>query len=53
MKYAMLSAKTTLAHLLRKYKFTTDLQFSDIRLNTHLVTEVLNENPLRIEHRSF
>lgn len=53
MKYATNSVKITLAHLLRKYKFTTDLSFDEIKLNTHLVTEVVNENPLRIEERNF
>lgn len=53
MKYAMMSAKITLAHLLRRYKFTTDLKFEDIRLKTHLVLEVTNEKPLRIEERQF
>lgn len=53
MKYAMMSAKLTLAHLLRNYKFTTELRFDEIRLNTHLVTEVTNEKPLRITRRDF
>lgn len=53
MKYAMNTAKIILAHLLRKYEFTTDLKFDEIKLNTHLVTEVVNENPLRIQQRSF
>lgn len=53
MKYAMISAKITLAHLLRRYKFTTDLKFEDIRLKIHLVLEVTNENPLRMEKRNF
>ncbi|XP_031618042.1 probable cytochrome P450 313a4 [Contarinia nasturtii] len=53
MKYAMISARITLAHLLRRYKFTTDLKFEDIRVNTHLVLEVINDKPLRIEERNF
>lgn len=53
LKYAMISAKLTLAHLLRRYKFTTDLKFEDIRLKTHLILEVTNVNPLRIEQRHF
>ncbi|XP_055316405.1 probable cytochrome P450 313a4 [Sitodiplosis mosellana] len=52
MKYAMMSAKITLAHLLRRYKFTTDLKFEDIRVKTHLVLEVINERALRIEERN-
>ncbi|XP_031618068.1 uncharacterized protein LOC116337548 [Contarinia nasturtii] len=53
MKYAMISAKITLAHLLRRYKFITNLKFEDIRLKTHLVLEVINEKPLRMEVRNF
>lgn len=53
MKYAMISAKITLAHLLRRYKFTTTLRFEDIRMKTHLVLEVTNDKPLRIEERKF
>lgn len=53
LKYAMLSAKITLAHLLRRYKFTTDLRMEYIRMNTHLVLEIINDQPLRIEERSF
>lgn len=53
MKYAMISAKITLAHLLRRYKFTTHLKFEDIRVKTHLVLEVINKNPLNIEKRNF
>lgn len=53
MKYAIISAKLTLAHLLRRYKFTTKLKFDDIRLKTHLVLEVSNDKPLEIEDRRF
>lgn len=53
MKYAMMSVKSSLAHLLRRYKFSSDLCFPDIRLVTHLVTEIGNENPVRVEKRNF
>lgn len=53
LNYAMISAKITLAHLLRRYKFTTDLKFEDICIKTHLVLEVTNVNALRIEKRNF
>lgn len=52
-KYAMNSVKITLAHLLRRYKFTTDLRFEDVRLKVHIVLEVTNDKPLRIEKRHF
>ena len=49
----MNSIKITLAHLLRRYKFTTDLRFDEIRLNITIIVEFVNENPLRIEERGF
>lgn len=52
-KYAMKSAKIALAHLLRRYKFTTNLRFEDVRLKVHIVLEVTNDKPLRIVKRHF
>lgn len=53
MKYGLMSSKITLAYLLRRYKFITDLTFDQIQLKMHLVLEVTNHNPLRIERRIF
>lgn len=53
MKYAMISAKIILCHLLRQYKFNSDLTIDKICVETHLVLEIINENPLRIEERVF
>lgn len=53
MKYAMMSAKITLAHLLRSYKFTTDLRFEDIHLYSHIMLDITNDKPLRITQRQF
>ncbi|XP_055302031.1 probable cytochrome P450 313a4 [Sitodiplosis mosellana] len=53
MKYGMISAKIVLANILRRYKFTTDLKFEDIRARVHIVLELTNENPLRIDKRNF
>ena len=53
MKYGMISAKITLAHLLRMYKFSTDLKFNEIEVSTHLVLDIENEKPLRVERRNF
>lgn len=53
MKYAMISAKITLAQLLRKYKFTTDLKFDEIEMTTHIVLEIKNDKPLHVERRKF
>lgn len=53
MKYAMVLTKITLAHLLRRYKFTTNLRMDELRFKLHLVLEVTNKDPLRIEKRTF
>lgn len=53
MKYAMITAKIVLCHLLRQYKFNSDLTIDEIRLDTHILLEIINENPLRIEERVF
>lgn len=52
-KYSMMSVKIVLAHLLRQYKFTTDLRFDDIQLFVHLMLDIANDKPLRIEKRHF
>lgn len=52
-KYGMILVKMVLAHLLRQYKFTTDLKFGDIKLFMHLVLGIANDKPLRIEKRAF
>lgn len=51
LKFGMIMSKMMLAHLLRKYKFTTALRFDEIILNTHLISRVENEDPIRIENR--
>lgn len=53
MKYSMMSVKIVLAHLLRQYKFTTDLKFDELKLFMHLVLDIANENPLQIQKRHF
>lgn len=52
-KFAMNAAKITLAHLLRRYRFKTDLRFDQIEKKIHLILEITNENPLKIEERKF
>lgn len=49
----MMSVKIILAHLLRRYKFTTDLRFEDVRIVTHLVLDIDNDRPIRFEERNF
>lgn len=53
LKYAMMSVKIILAHLLRRYKFTTDLRFEDVEIFTHLVLDIANDRPIRFEERNF
>lgn len=53
MKYAYVTAKIVVAHLLRRYKFTSDLKMEDIRTKLHVVLEISNENPVKIERRMF
>lgn len=53
MKYSMIAMKTVLAHLLRQYKFTTELRFEDVKLSMHIVLDIVNDKPLRIERRDF
>lgn len=52
-KYAMMAMKIFLAHLLRQYKFTTDLKFEDIHLDCNISAYVGIERPFRIERRQF
>lgn len=53
MKYAMVNMKVMLAHLLRRYRFTTDLKLEDIRVGYHLTTYISNERPFQFERRVF
>lgn len=52
-KYSMMIVKTVLAHLLRQYKFTTDLRFNEIKLFMHIVLDIAIDKPLRIKRRNF
>lgn len=52
-RYAWNSIKTAMAHLLRHYKFTTDLKMHEIKVKTGLVLKIVNENPVRIERREW
>lgn len=52
-KYAWFVAKIMLAHLLRHYKFTTDLKYEDIRTKVTIILKIANENPVRVERRNW
>ena len=45
-RYAWFAMKIMLAHLLRRYKFTTDLTYEQIQIKMHLVLRIGNENAL-------
>lgn len=43
--------KTTLAHVLREYRLSTDLVFSDIKLTMNVELTIENGFPIRFEKR--
>lgn len=53
MKYAWISAKIMLAHLLRQYQFSSYLTLPQIRFKMHIALELINENPIHIKKRVF
>lgn len=53
MKFAYVAVKIVVARLLRRYKFSSDLKMEDIRTKLHVVLEISNENPVKIERRIF
>lgn len=52
-KYAWYVAKIMLAHLLRRYKFSSDLKLEEIRTKVSIILKVANENPIRVERREW
>lgn len=52
-KYAWCSAKIILAYLLRRYKFTSDLKYEDIRTKVNVILKIANEDPVQVERRVF
>ncbi|XP_061395561.1 probable cytochrome P450 313a4 [Musca vetustissima] len=50
-KYGLMSTKVTLAKLLRNFKFSTDLQYSDLEFNYAIVLRLKHTPCLRIERR--
>lgn len=49
--YSILSMKTTLAHVLRAYRLSTDLEFVDIKLTMNVELTIENGFPIRFEKR--
>lgn len=52
-KYAWCASKIMLAYLLRRYKFTTDLKYEDVRTKVNVILKIVNHNPVRLERREF
>lgn len=53
MKYSLLAMKTMLCHLLRSYKFTTSLKYSELRFKMCLDLKISNKHMVRIERRKL
>ncbi|XP_058448757.1 uncharacterized protein LOC131428729 [Malaya genurostris] len=51
MKYAYVSLKIVLAKLVRRYRFSTDLKLTDIRLYTSAIMQISNGYMVNIERR--
>lgn len=52
-KYATMTIKTVLIHLLRNYKFSTELKMKEIRLKIDLTLKIMNKPMVSIEEREF
>lgn len=50
-RYAMLSIKTGLIHLMNNYKFSTKLTMDDIKLKFSITLKLLNTNVIKVETR--
>lgn len=50
-KYAIISIKVVLAHLLRRFKFTTNLKLADIEMEYNSTAFIKNERPFDISPR--
>lgn len=52
-KYAWCGAKIVMAYLLRRYKFTSDLKYEDVRTKMTFILKISNERPVRVERRQW
>lgn len=52
-KYAWHVSKIILAHLLRRYKFTSHLKYEDIRTKVSIILKIANKNPISVERRDW
>lgn len=53
MKYSLLAMKTMICHLLRCYKFTTSLKYSELKFKMCLDLKIANKHMVMIEKREF
>lgn len=51
-RYAMLSIKTGLVHMLSNYRYSTKLKLEDIKLKFSITLKMLNTNILKVEPRN-
>ena len=52
-RYAMISLKILLIHLLRQYKFSTHFKYSDLRFQTDINLKLCTEHLVSIELRQL
>lgn len=50
-KFGLLSMKTVISHVIRKYKFTTTLKMEDLKYKLGLVVMPVQGYPLKIQKR--
>lgn len=53
MKYALISMKVMLCYLLRNYKFSTSLKYSELIFKLSLDLKIVNKHMVSIEKRKF
>lgn len=52
-RYAKTSLYISLIHLLRNFKFSTDLKMHDVKIRMGLVIKFINKDPIRLERREW
>lgn len=53
MRYSLLAMKTMLCHLLRTYKFTTNLKYHELKFKMCLDLKISNKHMVQIQRREF
>lgn len=51
-KYALMSMKIAVAHLIRNFHFTTDLKLEDLRLQIDITLKLINKHLVRAKERN-